>query len=90
MPGELVDVSVNLSDLKHAIVVPSQAVNVGPDGHYVWVLDKSDQAQMRPVTIRYDNGTDTAIAGKLTPGERVITSPYTGFAERDRLSLSGQ
>jgi len=22
--------------------------------------------------------------------ERVITSPYTGFAERDRLDLSGQ
>ena len=26
----------------------------------------------------------------LDPGERVITSPYTGFVERDRLSLSGQ
>lgn len=73
VPGELVDVSVNLSDLKHAIVVPSEAVNVGPNGHYVWVLGKDDRAQMRPVTIRYDNGTDAAITGKLTPGERVIT-----------------
>ena len=87
VPGELVDVSVNLSDLKHAIVVPSQAVNVGPDGHYVWVLDKSDQAQMRPVTIRYDNGTDTAIAGKLTPGERVITVGQLRVVPNARVSI---
>jgi multidrug efflux system membrane fusion protein len=73
VPGELVDISVNLADLKQAIVVPSQAVNVGPDGHYVWVVGKDDTARMRPVNIRYDNGTDTAITGKVTAGERVIT-----------------
>lgn len=73
VPGELVDVSVNLADLPDAIVVPSEAVNVGPNGHYVWVLDKEDHAQMRAVKIRYDNGTDTAISGKVKAGDRVIT-----------------
>src|SRR5882724_2499615 len=38
VPGQLVDVGVRLDLLKHAMVVPHDAVNVGPQGRYVYVV----------------------------------------------------
>ena len=73
VPGELVDVSVNLNELKNATVVPSDAVNVGPNGHYVYVVGKDRVAAMRSVRILFDDGNNSAISGKVAPGDTVIT-----------------
>jgi len=54
-------------------VVPREAVNVGPDGRYVYIVDKDDNAQLRPVTVLFDGGATIAISGKVNKGDRVIT-----------------
>ena len=38
VPGQLVDVGVTLERAQGAIVVPHDAVNLGPNGHYVYVV----------------------------------------------------
>ncbi len=73
VPGELVDVRVVLRQLKDATVVPSAAINIGPDGHYVYALDRAHIAHKIAVRLRYDNGTLAAVRGGLPPGMRVIT-----------------
>ena len=73
VPGQLVDVAVALDTLPNAIVVPREAVNVGPDGRYVYVVDKDDNAQLRPVTVLFDGGATIAVSGKVNKGDRVIT-----------------
>lgn len=73
VPGELVDVSVNLDELHNVTVVPSDAVNIGPNGRYVYVLEKGDLAKMSAVKVLFDNGTNAAISGKIQPGNKVVT-----------------
>lgn len=73
VPGELVDVSVNLSQLHDVTVVPTEAVNVGPNGRYIYVLDAQDVAAMRPVKVLYDDGSQAAVSGDIHGGDRVIT-----------------
>jgi multidrug efflux system membrane fusion protein len=73
VPGQLVDVAVSLADLEHVPVVPSSAVNEGPNGRYVYVIGKGDKAEMRPVTVLNDDGKVAALQGKIKPGERVVT-----------------
>jgi len=73
VPGQLVDVAVALDTLPNALVVPREAVNVGPDGRYVYIVDKDDNAQLRPVTVLFDGGATIAISGKVNKGDRVIT-----------------
>ena len=53
---------------------------VAPDG---------GSAVKRQVRLGRRNADHIEVLEGLDPGERVITSPYTGFAERDRLDLSG-
>ena len=44
----------------------------------------------RQVRLGRRNADFIEVLEGLEPGERVITSPYTGFAERDRLTSTGQ
>lgn len=73
LPGQLLDAAVSLASFPNAIVVPSGAVNIGPDSRYVFVVDPQNRAQMHPVTVVYDDGTNATIQGAVRPGDRVIT-----------------
>lgn len=72
VPGQLVDVGVRLDQLKHVMIVPHEAVNIGPLGRYVYVV-RDGNAQMINVNVLNDDGIRTAIAGKLRAGEQVVT-----------------
>ena len=73
VPGELVDVSVGLSQIQNAVVVPSDAVNIGPNGRYVFTVDKQGKTAMVPVSVLYDDGSHAAVRGKIKAGDTVIT-----------------
>ena len=72
VPGQLVDVSVALDELRRAVVVPREAVNIGPETRYVYVV-KDGKAEMRPVSVLFDAGATMAIAGNVREGDKVIT-----------------
>jgi multidrug efflux system membrane fusion protein len=72
VPGQLVDVTVELSNIPNATVVPREAVNTGPDNLFVYVVTAESRAEQRAVKVLFDDGTDDAIAGDVQPGETVI------------------
>jgi len=73
VPGQLVDVKVALKLLPSAIVVPHDAVNIGPDGNFVYVVTNENKVAMRAVHVLYDDGAEAAISGAVKAGERVVT-----------------
>jgi multidrug efflux system membrane fusion protein len=72
VPGQLINVTVQLDDLADAMVIPRDGVNDGPDGSYVYVVQQG-KAEVRPVKILFDDTVNVAIAGEVKPGDRVIT-----------------
>jgi multidrug efflux system membrane fusion protein len=72
VPGQLINVTVQLDDLADAMVIPRDGVNDGPDGSYVYVVQQG-KAEVRPVKILFDDTVNVAIAGDVKPGDRVIT-----------------
>jgi multidrug efflux system membrane fusion protein len=72
VPGQLVDVTVQLDDIPNALVVPRDAVNDGPDGTYVYVIE-NDKAVQHPVKILFDDTKFVAVSGNLQLGDTVIT-----------------
>jgi multidrug efflux system membrane fusion protein len=72
VPGQLVNVTVELDDIPGALVVPHDAVNVGPDGRYVFTVSESKVVET-PVKVMFDDGKDTAVTGNLEPGDQVVT-----------------
>ena len=72
VPGQLVNVTVQLDDIPGALVVPREAVNIGPDGQYVFAVQDGKVVE-KPVKVLFDDSQNMAVEGKLDPGEQVVT-----------------
>ena len=72
VPGQLVNVTVELNDLPGTLVVPRDAVNDSPNGSFLFVV-RNGAAEQEPVQVLTDDGTDAAIAGEgIKAGDTVI------------------
>jgi len=71
-PGEYVRVTVQLEVQSDLIAVPSRAVLAGQEGNYVFVIDSTEKAQMRPVSTGRAVGDLMVIESGLIDGERVV------------------
>nr|WP_320013037.1 efflux RND transporter periplasmic adaptor subunit [uncultured Desulfobulbus sp.] len=71
-PGKLVRITLHLRDEPDVVVVPSQAVQTGQQGEYLFVVDTTQRSRYRPVetTIRWEHYT--VISKGLKAGERVV------------------
>jgi len=72
-PGQFVNVRLLVGERPSALVVPTEAVQLGPDGSYVYVVDESNKAVMRTVTTGPTEAGLTLIETGLTLGEKVVT-----------------
>jgi multidrug efflux system membrane fusion protein len=72
-PGQYVRVSVTLSNLMHATVVPTQAVQTGQNGEFVFVVKSDQTVETRPVVTGVTYDGMMVIASGVEAGETVVT-----------------
>jgi multidrug efflux system membrane fusion protein len=72
-PGQLVNVSLTLRTEPNAIVVPSEAVQTGQDGTYVFVVKADRTVEMRPVDVERTTEGLAVIRTGLQASETVVT-----------------
>jgi membrane fusion protein, multidrug efflux system len=72
VPGQNVNVSVTMGQIKGATVVPRDAVNLGPDSSYIYVVGKDNLVSSKTITVLNDDGTVDAIEGDVKPGDQVV------------------
>ncbi len=90
VPGQLVDVVVQLASIPNAIVVPREAVNLGPTGPYVYVVDPDEHvAQMRPIKIAFDDGVNAAIVGDVHDNDQVIVDGQLRVIPGGKVQFTG-
>jgi HlyD family secretion protein len=87
--GQTVQLRLTLGDPSPALLIPNGAFYTETGGNWVFVVAPDGRSAVRrQVRLGRRNANHIEVLDGLEPGERVITSPYTGFAERDRLSLT--
>jgi multidrug efflux system membrane fusion protein len=72
-PGQFSNVSLRLSEDENATVVPTQAVQTGQTGDFVFVINSDQRAESRPVKVARTLGAEAVIAKGIEPGETVVT-----------------
>ncbi len=72
-PGQFVTVALTLSELTNVVVAPSQAVQTGQDGQFVYVVKPDQTVAERPVTIGITYDGLTVVQQGLAAGETVVT-----------------
>jgi multidrug efflux system membrane fusion protein len=86
-PGQFVNVSLTLRDQTDAIVVPSESLQNGPQGQYVYVVKPDMTAELRPVKLDRLEGPIAVIAVGLKPGERVVTQGQLRIGPGAKVSI---
>jgi multidrug efflux system membrane fusion protein len=86
-PGQFVGIRLQLDTRRNAITVPSTAIEHGPDGAYVFVVDANHIVGKRPVVVGLVNGGVTAVDEGLQPGEQVITDGQYRVQEGTTVSI---
>jgi membrane fusion protein, multidrug efflux system len=87
-PGQFTRVTLRLTTLSNATVVPSQAVQTGQDGQFVFVVKQDSTVDVRPVTVARRMGETVVIGKGLTPGERIVTEGQLRLEQGTRIQAS--
>jgi HlyD family secretion protein len=86
--GMSLHIRLDLGDLTEAILLPVGGFYQNTGGQWVYILDKSgDFAYKKKIRINRSNTDYYEIVEGLVPGEKVITSSYDNFGDKDKLML---
>jgi multidrug efflux system membrane fusion protein len=85
-PGQFTRVSLRLDTLQQATVIPSEAVQVGQDGQFVFVVKPEGTVEQRPITVGQRMGETVVIAKGVTPGETIVTEGQLRLEQGTRVT----
>jgi multidrug efflux system membrane fusion protein len=89
-PGQFVNVVLFLYTQQDAVVIPSQAVQVGQAGQYVYVIKEDLSTDIRPITVTRTYGGESIIEKGLKPGERIVTDGQLRIVPGGKVSIKGE
>lgn len=72
-PGQFVNVKLTLQTLQNATLIPSAAVNRGPNGQFAFVVGADGHVVSRPLALVTTEGTTAIVKSGVQPGELVVT-----------------
>jgi HlyD family secretion protein len=86
--GQTLQIKLTLGDPTQALLIPNGSFYNETGGAFLFVVaPDGGSAIKRQVRLGRRNAEYIEVLEGLEPGEQVITSPYTGFADKDRLDL---
>lgn len=86
-PGQFVRVELELFREANAVMVPTQAVQAGQDGTFVFTVDETGAAVMKKVVAGRQVGDKTVIEQGLEAGERVVTDGQGKLAPGSKVDV---
>ena len=86
-PGQFLNVRLILTTEIGVVVIPSEAVQTGQSGQYVYVVKDDMTAELRPVKVSRAEGEESIIAEGLKLGERVVTDGQLRLAPGARVEI---
>jgi HlyD family secretion protein len=87
--GQTLQLRLTLGDNTGALLIPNGSFYQETGGNWIFVVSPDgSEAIKRPVRLGRRNTSFIEVLDGLEVGERVVTSPYTSYADMDRLSLN--
>lgn len=72
-PNQFVNVKMQVETLQNAVVIPTAALQMGNEGHYVWVLSDDNKVSKHAVTVGMQDSLQVVIESGLAANTKVIT-----------------
>jgi len=89
-PSQFVNASLLIDTKKNVLIIPSAALQRGPQGVYVYAVKPDHTATVRPVVVDEVQGGDASIRSGLAEGDLVVVDGAERLREGARVDVKGQ
>ena len=86
-PNQLVNIRLLVQSWQDALVIPTSAVQRGPDFSFVYVVDDQSVVDVQPVTIAFSEAGQAVVDSGLTLGQRIVTEGTDRLQPKSKVSL---
>jgi multidrug efflux system membrane fusion protein len=86
-PNQFVNARLLVDTLKGTVIIPTAALQRGPQGTFVYIVKADGTVDLRIVTVEGSDGDDTAISKGLVGGETVVTDGLEKLRPGSKVAL---
>lgn len=80
-PNQFVNARLKVATLNDATVIPTAALQMGNEGHFVWILNKDNKVSKHRVTAGVQDSQQVVITSGVKVGDRVVTDGIDRLTE---------
>lgn len=88
-PNQFVNARLQVDVRKHALTVPTAAVQHGSQGTYVYVVKPDKSVEMRTVQVAMAEGTTSVLASGVSEGDQVVVEGADKLQPKSKVEVSG-
>ncbi|MDK1237764.1 MdtA/MuxA family multidrug efflux RND transporter periplasmic adaptor subunit [Cronobacter turicensis] len=86
-PNQFVNARMLIDTQQNAVVIPTAALQMGNEGHFVWVLNDDNKVSKHTVTTGIQNSESVVITAGLSAGDRVVTDGIDRLTEGAKVDV---
>ena len=86
-PNQFVNVRLKVNTLQDAIVIPPAALQMGNEGHFVWVVNSDNKVSKKSVIAGLQDSEKVVVSAGLEAGERVVTDGLDRLTEGAKVEV---
>ncbi|ECW8873536.1 multidrug efflux RND transporter subunit MdtA [Salmonella enterica] len=86
-PNQFVNARMLVDTEQNAVVVPAAAVQMGNEGHFVWVLNDENNVSKKRVKVGIQDNRNVVISAGLSAGDRVVTDGIDRLTEGAKVEV---
>lgn len=87
-PGQFVNVKVFVDVLKQVVVAPTAAIQRGPNGAYVFVVNDDETVSQTPVAVGQQDETTAVILSGVAPPAKLVTTGFARLTDKAAVSVT--
>jgi membrane fusion protein, multidrug efflux system len=88
-PNQFVNARLQVDVRRHALTVPSAAIQHGSQGTYVYVVKPDKTVDMRPVQVAMAEGTTSVLTSGVAEGDQVVTDGADKLQPKGKVEIGG-
>ncbi len=86
-PGQYVDVTLPIAEIKKALLLSTRAIQEGPEGSYVFVVNKDASVTLKSIKLGAVVNDSTTIVNDLSPGTIVVATGQSQLIDGSKVQV---
>lgn len=86
-PNQFVNAHILVKTLHNVLTVPNNAIQTGPDGSFVYIVQDNSTVRLQNVKTGYNDGEQTVVETGLKPQDKVVTDGIDQLRDGSKVTI---